>query len=127
MAYNVLIVDDSTVVRQVIARSLQLAEVDIGELHQAGNGADGLAVLQDQWIDLVFCDLSMPVMDGPTMIEKMQEDGLLQHIPVIIVTADGSRQRRAALQAKGVSGYIRKPFTPEDLRDVVSESMGVAQ
>tara|TARA_B100000614_G_C14121907_1_gene316144 strand:- start:78 stop:464 length:387 start_codon:yes stop_codon:yes gene_type:complete len=124
MSYNVLIVDDSVTVRQVVARSLELAGVPISQAFQAENGKAGLEVLQKEWIDLVLCDLSMPIMDGVTMVRHMQEDGILQSIPVIIVTADGSKHKIDELLAQGVTDYIRKPFTPEQLRDVVFKCMG---
>ncbi len=123
MAYNILIVDDSLTVRQVIARSLTLAGLPIGSIHEAANGREGLDQLEREWIDLVFCDLSMPVMDGMTMVAHMQNDGMLQQTPVIIVTADGSIAKIDELRARGVSAYIRKPFTPEQLRNVVIDCM----
>lgn len=125
MALNILLVDDSTTVRAVIARSLELAGVPVGTLHQAGNGREALAVLGREWIDLVFADINMPVMNGVEMIEKMREDGLLQTIPVVIVSTEGSVSRIEQLRAAGVRAYIRKPFTPELLRQVVEDTVGV--
>lgn len=125
MALNILLVDDSTTVRAVIARSLELAGVPVGNLHQAANGREALAILGREWIDLVFADINMPVMNGVEMIEKMREDGLLQTIPVIICSTEGSVSRIEQLRAAGVRAYIRKPFTPELLRQVVEDTVGV--
>lgn len=125
MALNILLVDDSTTVRAVIARSLELAGVPVGNLHQAANGREALAILGAEWIDLVFADINMPVMNGVEMIEKMREDGLLQTIPVIICSTEGSVSRIEQLRASGVRAYIRKPFTPELLRQVVEDTVGV--
>ncbi len=125
MALNILLVDDSTTVRAVIARSLELAGVPVGNLHQAANGREALAILGSEWIDLVFADINMPVMNGVEMIEKMREDGLLQTIPVIICSTEGSVSRIEQLRAAGVRAYIRKPFTPELLRQVVEDTVGV--
>jgi two-component system chemotaxis response regulator CheY len=125
MALNILVVDDSTTVRAVIARSLELAGVPVGNLHQAANGREALAILGAEWIDLVFADINMPVMNGVEMIEKMREDGLLQTIPVIICSTEGSVSRIEQLRAAGVRAYIRKPFTPELLRQVVEDTVGV--
>jgi two-component system, chemotaxis family, chemotaxis protein CheY len=125
MALNILLVDDSTTVRAVIARSLELAGVPVGNLHQAANGREALAILGSEWIDLVFADINMPVMNGVEMIEKMREDGLLQTIPVIICSTEGSVSRIEQLRASGVRAYIRKPFTPELLRQVVEDTVGV--
>lgn len=125
MSLNILIVDDSSIVRQVISRSLHLAGLPLGEIHQAENGQVGLQKLAEHWVDLVFCDLSMPVLDGLGMIEQMRQDGLLCSVPVIVVTADGSRERRDDLLQKGVTAYLRKPFQPEELRDIVMASLEV--
>lgn len=125
MALNILLVDDSTTVRAVIARSLELAGVPVGNLHQAANGREALTILGNEWIDLVFADINMPVMNGVEMIEKMREDGLLQTIPVVICSTEGSVSRIEQLRAAGVRAYIRKPFTPELLRQVVEDTVGV--
>ncbi|HOX05303.1 MAG TPA: response regulator [Planctomycetota bacterium] len=127
MAYNVLVVDDSATVRAVIRKTLDLAGVEVGEFHQAGNGQEGLDAMKGRWVDVVFADINMPVMTGIEMVERMAADGLLKTVPVIIVSTEGSATRIEQLKAKGVSAYIRKPFTPELLRSVVDEVMGVAR
>ena len=124
MALNILVVDDSDTVRAVIAKTLQLAGVPIGELFEAANGEEALQLLDDNWIDLVFADINMPVMNGVEMVDRMHKDGLLKTIPVVIVSTEGSTTRIDLLKAKGVSGYIRKPFTPELLRQVVDDLVG---
>jgi two-component system chemotaxis response regulator CheY len=126
MAFNILLVDDSLTVRKVIAKALQLAEVDIGELFEAGNGAEALEVLDQQWVDLVFADISMPVMDGEQFVDKLNESGAIEELPVVIVSSAGSDTRVARLKEKGVRDYIQKPFTPEQIREVVDAVMGVS-
>ena len=125
MDFNILVVDDSQMVRAVIAKTLQLAEIPVKELFQAANGKEALDILGNNWIDLVFADINMPVMTGVEMIEIMHENGLLQTVPVIIVSSDGSSTRMDQLKAKGVTAYIRKPFTPELLKSVVNDILGV--
>lgn len=125
MALNILVVDDSATVRAVIIKTLELAEVPVNKLHQAANGKEGLAILADHWIDLVFADINMPVMNGIEMVDKMSEDILLKTIPIVIISTEGSATRIEQLKAKGVSAYIRKPFTPELLRSVVDDIVGV--
>jgi len=124
MALNVLVVDDSAVVRAVISKTFQLAGIPVGELFQAGNGKEALEILNNNWVDLVFSDINMPVMGGIEMIEKMCEDGLLKTIPVIVVSTEGSTTRIEQLKSKGISAYIRKPFTPELVRKVVDDIIG---
>ena len=124
MAYNILIVDDSDTVRAVIAKTLELAGVEVSQLHQAANGQEALAVLKDEWVDLVFTDINMPVMTGVELIQKMAEEGSLDTTPVVVVSTEGSKTRMEELMNKGVRAYIRKPFTPESLKEVVDNVLG---
>lgn len=124
MAFNILIVDDSKTIRSVIKKTLEIAGVPIGEIREAENGNEALVIMQAQWIDLVFADINMPVMSGIEMIEKMANDQMLNKIPVIIVSTEGSKTRIEDLFKKGVKAYIRKPITPEMIRNVVKDVMG---
>lgn len=124
MPYNILVVDDSQTVRAVIRKTLDLAGVEVGEIHEAGNGQEALDILRDNWLDLVFADINMPVMTGIEMVDRMSADGLLKTVPVVIISTEGSATRVEQLKAKGVSAYIRKPFTPEIIREVVDEVLG---
>jgi len=124
MAFNILLVDDSATVRAVIGKALKLAGVDIGELYQAGQGQEALAVLEENWVDLVFCDISMPVMDGEEFVEELNTRGIIDKIPVVIVSSAGSEPRVARLRENGVKDYVQKPFTPERIREVVETVMG---
>ena len=58
----------------MITKALKLAGVETGELHQAGNGKEALAVLETSWIDLVFCDICMPVMDGEELVAALDAE-----------------------------------------------------
>jgi len=125
MAYNVLIVDDSKTIRAIIVKTLKLTELDINDIYEAGNGREALDCLQDKWIDLVLTDLNMPVMTGLELISSMAEDGLLKDIPVIVISTDGSATRIEKLKEKGIREYIRKPFTPESIGEVIDRVLGV--
>lgn len=127
MAFNILLVDDSATVRAVIRKALELAGVEINELYQAGHGGEALEVLENQWVDLIFCDISMPVMDGEELVAAMNENGMINTVPVVIVSSAGSEPRVARLKENGVRDYIQKPFTPEQIRQVVDQVMGVSQ
>jgi len=121
---NVLIVDDSKVVRFVIKKSLDIAGVPTSTVFEAANGREGLEILNKEWIDLVFVDINMPVMTGLEMIDIMNRDGILSSIPVVIISTEGSETRIDNLKSKGVRAYIRKPFKPEVLKKVVDEVVG---
>jgi len=88
MSLNILIVDDSETARAVISKTLKLADVPINEILQAANGKEALEILGDQWVDLIFADINMPIMGGVEMIERLAEDGILKTIPVIIVSTE---------------------------------------
>jgi two-component system chemotaxis response regulator CheY len=125
MALNILIVDDSQIVRSVIAKSLDLANVAVRTLHQAGNGAEALKILVSHPVDLVFADINMPVMGGIELVERMSRDDHLWSIPIVIVSTEGSATRVEELKSMGVRAYLRKPFKPEAIRAVIDEVMGV--
>lgn len=121
MGLNVLVVDDSDVIRQMIIRTLDIASIPVSTMFEAGNGREALAVLDESWIDLVLADINMPVMNGVEMLEHMQADPETSDVPVIVVSTEGAAERIEALMNQGVVAWIRKPFTPEEIRDVVNE------
>ena len=123
MAYNILIVDDSKIVRTVIERAIHLSGAEIGTIYQAANGQEGLDQLTENWIDIVFADINMPVMDGVEMVEEMDRRGMVRDIPVVIVSTDRSELRMQQLKAHGVREYLNKPFTPEAIRDILLTCM----
>ncbi|MBI5579405.1 MAG: response regulator [Deltaproteobacteria bacterium] len=123
MAVNVLIVDDSAVMRAMIQKTVQLSGLQLGEIHQAANGREGLEALEREWIDLVIADINMPVMTGEEMIEHMQASPNLKTIPTIVISTEGSQTRIDRLQRKGVH-FIHKPFSPEIIRDKVKNVLG---
>ena len=122
---NILVVDDSETVQDVIGKTLRLARIPIDALHRASNGQEALKILREEWIDLVLADINMPVMGGLEMIDKMAEDELLRNIPVIVVSTEGSATRINDLREKGIAGYVRKPFMPEQFQEVLNEVLGV--
>ena len=124
MSFNILIVDDSRTIRSVIKKTLLIANVPISELYEASNGVEGLQIMKDNWVDLCFADINMPVMTGIEMIEAMQRDQVLAKLPVVIVSTEGSKTRIEELFRKGVRAYLRKPITPEIVRNVVKEVLG---
>ena len=125
MAYNILIVDDSATTRSIIARTLKIIpNVELGEIYQAGNGQEALDELDRSWVDIVFADINMPVMDGVTMVEKMAENPDMKKIPVVIVSTEGSDTRMEELFRKGVRAYIRKPFSVEKVSEILTDILG---
>ncbi len=124
MAYAVLIVDDSKTVRSMVKKTLQLAGIPVQSLHEAGNGAEALAIMQKQWVDIVFADVHMPEMNGIEMMEHMSQDHILVSVPVVVVSSDQNAGHIRRLEELGIRAYIKKPFRPETFRDVVQEILG---
>ncbi len=126
MALNILLVDDSGIMRKMIARVINMSGAPVGEIIEADNGRAGLDALGNNWIDLVFTDLNMPVMDGAEMIERMRDDDVMREIPIIVVSTEGSDTKiNKLLSIKGVRGFIRKPFDPGEARDVIFKAIGI--
>lgn len=124
MSLNILIVDDSEIVRRVIKKTLDIAEIPYTELHEAGNGREALDILNEKWIDLIFTDINMPIMGGIEMVNRLAADDVLEDVPIVVVSTEGSKSRIDQLKKNGVSAYLRKPVTPEQLRDIVFDLIG---
>jgi two-component system chemotaxis response regulator CheY len=124
MPIDVLIVDDSGVMRAMIAKALEMAQLPLGTIHQAGNGVEALEVLDREPVDLAMVDINMPVMGGEELIERMQEIPKLAKVPVIVISTEASDTRISQLEDRGVK-FIHKPFTAEQIRDVVSVVTGI--
>ena len=123
MALNILIVDDSSVMRAIIIKTLHLSQLPLGEVYEATNGQEALKVLDGNWIDLALVDINMPVMDGEEMINRLRQNPATADLPIIIVSTEGSETRKEVLTQKG-AGFVHKPFTPETLRDAILRTLG---
>jgi two-component system chemotaxis response regulator CheY len=123
VSLNLLVVDDSAVMRSMIIKTLRLSGVELGELYEAADGLEGLKVLEANHVDLVLVDINMPVMNGEEMIEQMHRHDELKAIPTVVVSTEGSQTRIERLQRLGVR-FIHKPFTPEAIRDTIKEMLG---
>ncbi len=124
MAFNVLVVDDSAVMRAMIIKTLRLSGLSLGEIYQASNGAEGLDVLSNNWIDLALVDINMPVMTGEEMIDRVRKNPETRDLSIVVVSTDSSESRIEMLSRKG-AGFVHKPFTPETLRETILSITGV--
>ena len=122
---NVLIVDDSATMRALLYRVVGLADLPIGAIYQAPNGAEALKVLETHSIQAVFTDVNMPVMNGMELLREMARRDEWQDILRIIISTDGSRLRREEARELKVSLYVEKPFRPEVVRDVLCQIASV--
>jgi two-component system chemotaxis response regulator CheY len=117
---NLLIVDDSAMMRAMIKRVTGLCGVPIGEVFEAGNGREAIAVLESQTVDALFTDINMPVMTGTELLRAIEQDGRWPTLLRVIISTDGSSARRTEAEALQVRLYLEKPFRPEEMRDVLS-------
>ncbi|MBL8911026.1 MAG: response regulator [Archangium sp.] len=115
---RVMTVDDSRAVRSIIAKQLASLHCEVDE---AEDGQQALDKLQDISVDLILLDVTMPVMDGPTMLAKLREQG--NHTPVVMLTSESKRSIVAEAMRQGIDDYILKPFKPEELVDKVRRAL----
>ena len=124
MAYNVLIVDDSTPMREVIKKVVKASGFNLGTIFEASNGREALDLLDREWLDLVLSDYNMPEMDGLELLDEMKKNESLMSIPVVMITTEGSNQRVEEFLDKGAMAYIKKPFSPEEIKEKLNRIMG---
>ena len=124
MAYNVLIVDDSTPMRAVIKKVVKASGFNVGRIFEASDGREALKLLNSEWLDLVLTDYNMPDMDGLKLLEYMQKDEAFKSIPVVMITTEGSKRRVEEFLEKGATAYIKKPFAPEEIKQKLNHIMG---
>ncbi len=123
MAFNVLIVDDSSSMRAVIKKAIRVSGFKVGDFLEAADGQEALAVLADGWVDVVLSDINMPNMNGLELMAAMQKDPLLREIPVVVVTTEGSQKKVQMVNEMGAKGYVQKPFLPEDIKRTLNDIM----
>lgn len=123
MGHKILVVDDSAVIRKVVKKAIHISGLDTDSILEAGNGREALDLLQQEHFDIVLADLNMPVMSGQELIEAMSRDPRLAGIPVIVVSSDRNQARMEALMRHGVGAFLKKPFRPEEFREVIEEAL----
>ena len=123
---HVLIVDDSSVMRKIVERSLRQAGLEIEEVREASNGAEALAEVQNATFDLILSDINMPAMDGLEFLRNLAGVPAARNVPVVMITTEGSEARVVEALSVGAKGYIRKPFTPEQVKERVAPLLGGA-
>lgn len=119
-----LIVDDSSVMRKIVERSLRQAGLELCVM-EAGNGAEALDLLNGNPVDLILSDINMPVMDGLEFVRRLQAIATLRGIPVVMITTEGSESNVVQALSLGAKGYIRKPFTPDQVKEHVLPVLGL--
>ncbi len=119
MSYTFLIVDDSRTMRKIIRRSLLQAGIGIDAVLEANNGTEALVALKmNPGVDLILSDVNMPRMDGLSFVHAIAEK-FQTPPPVVMITSERSADVEREAMGHGARGYLTKPFTPEQMRDVL--------
>lgn len=116
MGLKILTIDDSKTVRIIVRRAFRSFVCDVFE---AGNGAEGLAAAAKELPDLILLDVTMPVMDGITMLGHLKADAALRAIPVMMLTAEGASDQIQRISGMGAVDYMVKPFKEDALIEKV--------
>ena len=114
--YNVLIVEDSPTMRQLIAFALK--RIRGVRIVEANDGVDGLKKLSSERFDLILTDINMPIMDGLKLVSLVRNDGNYKHIPIVVITTEGAQEDRERALALGANDYITKPIQPTKILEV---------
>ena len=118
---NLLIVDDSAMMRAMIRRVIRLCDVPVGEVFEARNGLEALRVLETCDVHVLMTDLNMPSMNGQELLQAIARQERWSHVRRVIISSDGSAFRRREGVEWKVEHYVEKPLTPEAMRDVLTE------
>lgn len=123
MSLNVLVADDSAVMRAMIIRILRLTGLSIGQVYEASNGQEALRALDAAPVDLALVDINMPIMGGEEMIDRIRKNQATADLPIIVVSTESNVERVDRIRQRKVE-FVHKPFTPEVLRRVLVQHAG---
>jgi len=119
MALDVLIVDDSAAIRKILQRVLRQADIQLGQVHEAADGVEALEKLKTVRVGLMLVDINMPNMDGLQLLTQLKASPELKDVPVVMVTTEGSHSKVMEAVQLGAAGYVRKPFTADQIHETI--------
>jgi len=117
MPLDVLIVDDSAAIRKILHRVLLQAQLPLGKVHEASDGREALQKLLAQPVGLILTDINMPNMDGLELLSAIKAMDAYKTVPILMITTEGSQEKVMQALQLGAAGYVRKPFTPEQIKE----------
>lgn len=115
---NILVVEDSPTMRQLI--SFAIKRIPSSHVIEATDGVDALKKLSSEKVDLILCDINMPVMDGLKLVSLVRGNPLYKDIPVIIITTEGAEEDKKRALAIGANAYLPKPIQTQELIRLVN-------
>ena len=119
MGKTVLIIDDSSTMRKIVTRSLRQAGLEVETILEAGDGLEALQLLKGQKVDLILSDINMPNMDGLAFLREKAADAALKGIPVVMISTESGSDIIGEAKTLGAVGSIKKPFTPEQVSEIL--------
>jgi len=117
MPLDILIVDDSAAIRKILQRVLRQAEIPLGNVLEAADGAEAIEALKAQKVGLILSDINMPNMDGLQLLGQVKANPEWSGVPVVMITTEGSQARVMEAVQLGAAGYVRKPFTADQIKE----------
>jgi two-component system chemotaxis response regulator CheY len=117
MDSDILVVDDSAAIRKILTRVLRQTGMAIQTIHEAGDGQEAMSVMAEHRIDLVLSDINMPKMDGLQLLASLKASAKWHNIPVVMITTEGGETKVAEAVRLGAAGYVRKPFTADQIKE----------
>lgn len=119
MAKNVLIVDDSATMRKIIMRGIRQAGIEVADFKEAGDGVEGMKQVEAGKFDLILSDVNMPNMNGLDFVKAVSARFGSSPPPIVMITTEGSEEVVKEAISRGAKGYLKKPFTPEKIQEVI--------
>jgi two-component system, chemotaxis family, chemotaxis protein CheY len=117
MESHILVVDDSAAIRKILQRVLRQTGMVIADIYEAGDGQEALELLKAKTVSLVLSEINMPKMDGLQMLAALKNSPELRNIPVVMITTEGGEAKVAEAVKLGAAGYVRKPFTADQIME----------
>jgi two-component system chemotaxis response regulator CheY len=119
MDLNVLIVDDSAAIRKILVRVLSQTDLPIKQVHEASDGSEALKIVAAHDVSLILSDINMPNVDGLELLTKLRDSPKWKDLSVVMITTEGSQAKVMEAVQLGAKGYVRKPFTADQIKEKV--------
>ncbi len=127
MPYNILIVDDSSSMRKVLKKAITMCNIGQVEFIEAENGKTALDIMNNNWIDIVFTDINMPVMDGFQLVSRLKKDNIIGNTPIIVITSELRTEQSEEFKINNIKHIVYKPFRPESIRELLLNLLGMEE
>ncbi len=127
MTFDLLVVDDSKSALFLFKKIIGLSGAPIKNLLTADNGLTAIEILKENNVDLIMTDINMPEMDGFELLEYLKKHDTFKEIPVIVITTEGRGKFIDKAKKLGAINYLKKPFRPEQVKQMILEALGVEE